>query len=1001
MNNQQTNSRFPTIRSGDNVTQHLESQLLTSNVVQNQFGQANRFQGGTQTTTTTETTVTSNTQGNARGGTSYVQSGSTRVQGGSTRVQSGTTRVQGGSTRVQSGTTQVQSSTTQVQSGTTQVQTGTAPVQGGVRSGGRVGSRMEKQEDGTVIIIEEVPVFQEKIVEVPYDVIIERPVEKRIENRYYVDRVIEVEVEKIINVEKIIEVRQEKIIEVEKFIDEEEVVENMVEVPFEVERVVEVPYDVYQDKIVEKNVEILKVRPHRTEVRENLIYKDQINVVDQIVEIDRKVDVPVYYEASTGQRVANYTVGQQVEIIEEVEEVPYNVYVDKIREVVVEQEYEVIREEDNIIVKRVPVERVVVNTEYYDEIREVEVPVEVEKIVEVTEEVYVDKYVDKEVIREVEKKVPVPKHVEVIVTRVIDVPVIRDIIVEVPYEKIVVNKTETVAEVMFVEPRVQMVDIDVPRVIEQDVQEDLEIEFDVEKIVEREVKTETQVPVDYTRQVVRTHSRRESYNKDVELVKTVQKPNVRSSYRDINVAVKVQKKITTTNPVIQQNVERLTKDKQVDVIETNELVQYNEIVENVELKTESSKTRMTRGQKTDLSQISSETSRVQLSNLKMRTDIENYEQYIADIRSVIIDEESLNQNRLELTEKLSKLDILIQGCTTETSQIETDIRFADSQVLTEDVEVYTATEIARIEAQIKEVEERNQKLREVLGKVDIRSSRVGEMSAVKVVEGMKISRQVEAILQGYERDPNATITSSGGKMVKSVYVEGQRSTGNNVNRTTTTTNTTTTRTNNNTYGGARQNVTYTSSQQGSRTGSQQGSRTGSQQRGQQGSQQGSRTVSQQGSRNVSQSGPQVVSSSTNQSGQVTRYGQGTSTGASRGYTSGTTTQNRTVTQTYQSSSSRGNQNNGGLVSGNTHTETTTSYTNSSHPERNYSNKTVTDVPSNYITGRHEVRGSKVIKESPGEYVQSNSLVSSQNRQKLFNSRGGQTGGNQGKLSFSV
>ena len=50
---------------------------------------------------------------------------------------------------------------------------------------------------------EEVPVYVEKEVEVPYDVIVERPVENIIENRYYVDKEVEVPI------------RREKVVEVE------------------------------------------------------------------------------------------------------------------------------------------------------------------------------------------------------------------------------------------------------------------------------------------------------------------------------------------------------------------------------------------------------------------------------------------------------------------------------------------------------------------------------------------------------------------------------------------------------------------------------------------------------------------------------------------------------------------------------------------------------------------------------------------------------------------
>ena len=56
-------------------------------------------------------------------------------------------------------------------------------------------------------IIEEVPITVERIVEKPYEVIVENPVENFIENRYYVDNVVEkfIEQPRYVDVEKIVE----------------------------------------------------------------------------------------------------------------------------------------------------------------------------------------------------------------------------------------------------------------------------------------------------------------------------------------------------------------------------------------------------------------------------------------------------------------------------------------------------------------------------------------------------------------------------------------------------------------------------------------------------------------------------------------------------------------------------------------------------------------------------------------------------------------------------
>jgi hypothetical protein len=87
----------------------------------------------------------------------------------------------------------------------------------------------------------------EKIVEVPVEKIVERPiyVEKLIEKPIYIEKIVEIEVDVI--VERIIQIPVERIVEVP--------VEVTVEIPITIERIVEKP--IYIEKIVERPTEIL------------------------------------------------------------------------------------------------------------------------------------------------------------------------------------------------------------------------------------------------------------------------------------------------------------------------------------------------------------------------------------------------------------------------------------------------------------------------------------------------------------------------------------------------------------------------------------------------------------------------------------------------------------------------------------------------------------------------------------------------------------------------
>lgn len=127
------------------------------------------------------------------------------------------------------------------------------------------------QSSQRIQIIEEVPVTVERIVEKPYEVIVQNPVQNIIENRYYVDNVVEkfVEQPKFIDVEKIVERKSYK--QVEKRVDVNKYVEKKYDVMIEVPRefVSEIP--VPREKLVQKSHENLVVRPHKTQVIENEI----------------------------------------------------------------------------------------------------------------------------------------------------------------------------------------------------------------------------------------------------------------------------------------------------------------------------------------------------------------------------------------------------------------------------------------------------------------------------------------------------------------------------------------------------------------------------------------------------------------------------------------------------------------------------------------------------------------------------------------------------------
>lgn len=230
------------------------------------------------------------------------------------------------------------------------------------------------------VIEREIPVYMEKIVEVPREVVnyIERPVE-RVE---YIDRDVPVErqvqrieyVDHEVHVENVI--RRPRHVEVVREIPVETVVECPVYIDVEIEKHVHVPIE----RIVEREIEVIIERP---------IYETIEHQVERIVEC------PIYIDNIIEQEVVEQR------------------YIDNYIEEIIEQE--VVKE--NII--RVPreIERVVVKE--VDNIIEQEVPIYKENIIEQEVEVIVERPVT------IERVVEEPVYIEV------EVPIINRKIIEV------------------------------------------------------------------------------------------------------------------------------------------------------------------------------------------------------------------------------------------------------------------------------------------------------------------------------------------------------------------------------------------------------------------------------------------------------------------------------------------------------------------------------------------------------------------------------------------
>lgn len=424
-------------------------------------------------------------------------------------------------------------------------------------------------------VIKEKPVPVEVYKDVVHDVIVDIPIERRIEREKITEVVMEKPIEKImqVEVEQIIEVPVERIyerpIEVKRTVNRP------------VEKVVHRPYEIIRENVIytENVIDIDErdigrfpgaavlptqvVYEQRQKIVEKPVYVD--NIVDKVREVKRQMIVEVPTERVV-ERIVPFYIDRPVpveRVIEQEVEVPVENIIYKNVDYLVE--VPVLRE--NIIEKRVPVERVV-EREVIEPVEQlvevpiifenviekpvellVEVPVPVEKVVEIPVEqvhetfVNIEQVTGKPVEKVVHKAVPVIRQVEVpfelTIERTIPMPTEQIIekkinkFVEIPVEKVVERQVpveRTTEKAVFVD-RVREIPlqvtteniIPVEKIVERSVQFDTVLEKEIEYIVEREVEVPVhrEVPVEVTvrvpRPIFNEHTQEEFYNVETDV----------------------------------------------------------------------------------------------------------------------------------------------------------------------------------------------------------------------------------------------------------------------------------------------------------------------------------------------------------------------------------------------------------------------------------------------------------------------------------------------------
>ena len=831
---------------------------------------------------------------------------------------------------------------------------------GNVTAQGSTNMQYQGSGDDKLQIVEEVPVFVTKEVEVPYDVIIERPVENRIENRYYVDKEVEVEVEKIIEVPVEIIREEKKVIKKEKKVEIEKVYEKHIdvirevpvevikEVPIAVERIVNVP----KDKTI--------VQPVRQEVFENFVYRDTPVYVDKVIEVPEEVEVPVYVDKE----------------YETIKEVPVTVYQDV--EVEVERVVERKKEFKTEKIIEVPVEKIVEKEYIID--RVVDVPYEVEKIIERRVPREVEKIVEKQIVQDrvveipvekrVEKPYTVKRKVEKIIQKEVDVPMVKPTEVEVPIERVIEEPYEVLEEVEVPVEKVVERRIEVPVYKEVEVIEEIEIEVPFEKVIEKEVVVDKEVEVEVVVEKFVEVPIDRVVDKEVIVEKVVEKPVYNQRIIEVPIEKIVEKRVEVPKEVYIEVPKYVEVEKEIIV---DKIVQVPRIVERKSvrnLKSSTKKKIVSSHQKSIFENYGKELNQLKIENIKLTLEIEAIENQITEYSEIYQNPDLLRQQNQELSIKIQELESTLSTVKSEEFQLKHQI---ETHKEINEVEVWTEHEIRKLEMEIERVTKQNATLLNIFNTIGIRDSFLPGRDSVYVTDGKPSLRapnnaytgdyEAEQITQSVYRPHvvNTQTTSDGRVETKTGYTTSHYAVhgkavefGNERSKSTRNENVTQSYVS----GGQRESNRYTSSQQGGRvvttTGGNYG--TGSNSRG--GSYRQNQTTTYQTSGNYGQGQTTTYQTSGNYGqGQTTQY---KTTTTSRQY--GGRSSNQQGTTSYQYGGRSSNQ------QGTTHTGLTTyggNYTlGTQHGQNTGSNSNVKVTTSHYE--RREVSGTN----QPGTFYES-------------------------------
>lgn len=590
-------------------------------------------------------------------------------------------------------------------------------------AGGHAFNHNRKQvTSGAVQVFEEVPILVAREVEVPYEVIIERPVENIVENRFYRDVVVEKEVEKIVDVPVEI-VREEKtvtqvprIVEVPRYVDRH--YERVVEIPREVVKEVPVPVE----RVVSREVDRPVFRPHRTEEIEEQVVVDRPVLVDRVVERNVEVRVPVYVE-----REVEKFVDVQETIVRDV---PYEVqrHMEVRKEVPVSRVIEVPRQK--IVDRPVLVDRVVETPVLIDRVVERERAVQVDRVVE--KPVVVDRVVERPVETRIERPYLVQTHKQRIHHQRVNVPDFRAEGLNVPSKVVVDQPFEVVEQVL--DSRETAVDrtVQFPRFREAQTVERVDVEVPVERFIDEVQISDREIEVEIQREKFVTRPTARSVEKIVELIKTVERPVIVPRIVEKKIEKIVERRVEVP---IEKFVERPNVVKIPKKVDVHRRVTRPRVVEKRtqrELRRTANRRAPSASQTAELARLGEELNSARLKNLKLEVQRKTLQEEIVVFGGPANEAMVVAKQVGELEERVELLKKELERVKRSNREIEQRSKIEVKRVETD---LFTQRDVEEIERYAQEVERKNLRLRKAIEEIGVESLGFSEEFSAPFITG--------------------------------------------------------------------------------------------------------------------------------------------------------------------------------------------------------------------------------------------------------------------------